>query len=436
MLPITKENLDATVNRLGIIDINTATIRQICSLAAALEDLSGEHFVHLEIGNPGLPPEQIGIAAEKDALDSGVANKYPNINGVKLLKDAGSRFVKAFINLDVNPKGIVPVVGSMQGSFTMMELLKFRDPKRDTMLFIMPGFPAQRCQAKVIGMNIEAFDIYDYRGPKLQDKLEEILKSGRVSGIIYSNPNNPAWTNLTEDELKIIGTMASKYDAVVIEDLAYMGMDFRTYTGCPFEGPYVPTVGRYTDNYVLMVSSSKIFSYAGQRIAFVAISDKLYDRHFQHMCDFFEMPNFGDCYIYGILYVASSGTSHAAQYAMAAMLDAACDRKLDFVNNCKEYGRRAEIMKKMFLDNGFNLTYSEDAGKPLADGFFFTASYDHMTGEELHLELMRYGIASIPLYSTGSVQNGVRVCVSAVSTDEEMAKLKERLEAFSKDHKK
>lgn len=72
------------------------------------------------------------------------------------------------------------------------------------MLFINPGFPAQRNQAKILGLREVAFDIHDYRGKKLEAKLEELLSRGDITGILYSNPNNPAWTNLTEEELEII----------------------------------------------------------------------------------------------------------------------------------------------------------------------------------------------------------------------------------------
>lgn len=434
MLPIDKTTLLSAIERLGITDVKTATIRQICALAASLEELSNEQFIHLEIGNPGLNPEQIGIDAEHAALDNGVANQYPNISGIKPLKKAGSRFVKAFLDLDISPEGIVPTVGSMQGSFTMMLMLKLRVPGKETMLFINPGFPAQRNQAKLLGMDTEAFDIFDYRGEKLRDKLESILKTGKITAMIYSNPNNPAWTNLTEEELEIIGSLATKYDTIVLEDLAYMGMDFRCYTGKPFEEPFIPSVGKYTDNYILLLSSSKIFSYAGQRIAIVCISDKVYKRQYPFVEKFFEMPNFGDAYVYGVLYTASSGTSHSAQYAMSAMLDAACDDKLDFVSNCKEYGRRAAIVKKAFLDNGFHLVYKDDAGRDIADGFFFTVGYKDMGNEELQLELMRHGISSISLPCTGSEQDGVRICVSALTREKDFESLSERLKAFRDEH--
>ncbi len=430
MYPVDNEVLDGILRRLEIPEISSATIRQICAVAAELEKEAGEKCVHLEIGNPGLPAEEIGIESECKALRSGVANRYPDISGIPELKKAGKRFLKAFLNIDVEEKGIVPTVGSMQGSFTLMLLLKQRLAEKDTLLLINPGFPAQRHQAKLLGMRTQAFDIYNYRGKALEKKLEEELSSGRVTAMIYSNPNNPAWTNLTEEELEIIGRMATKYDVIVMEDLAYLGMDFRSDFSHAFEPPYIPTVARYTDNYILLVSASKIFSYAGQRIAMVCMSDSVYNRHYPFFKEFYEIPAFGEAYIFGVLYCASSGATHSAQYAFAAMLDAACDGRLDFVGHTSEYGRRAGIVKKHFADNGFHLVYSIDGDQPISDGFFFTAGYGDMKGSDLQRELLRYGISSISLPSTGSEQEGVRVTISMVASEEDMEKLRERLQAF------
>ena len=434
MFPITKDRLEASISNLAIADVTTATIRQICSLAAGLEEEAQEKFVHLEIGNPGLPAINIGVEAECAALQSGIANQYPNIGGIPALKDNGSKFLKAFLDIDVPGRCIVPTVGSMQGSFTVLMLMAQRDPKKDSIVFINPGFPATHNQAKILGLKDESFDIYEYRGKKLEDKLESILSKGNVTALIYSNPNNPAWTNLTEEELEIIGRMATKHDVIVLEDLAYLGMDFRQEMGKPYEAPYVPTVAKYTDNYILFVSASKIFSYAGQRIAMLCMSPAVYDRKYEFFEKFYEMPALGDAYIFGILYPASSGTAHSAQYAMAAMMGAAIEGKLNFIEECREYARRGEITRKMFLDNGFHIINDIDGDKPISDGFFFTAGYKDLTGGELQKELMRYGISSISLHCTGSDQEGIRVCVSMLNNDETFAALNDRLKAFNADH--
>lgn len=434
MFPITKQEMEKATNRLSIMDLSSATIRQICSLAAELEKEASEKMVHLEIGNPGLEAEPTGVEAEIAALKAGVANKYPNIAGIPELKRAAHDFVKAFMNVDLPEKGIVPTVGSMQGSFTLMLLLGQRLKGKDTMLFINPGFPAQRHQAKVLGLKEASFDIYSYRGKKLEEKLESMLKEGNITGILYNNPNNPAWTNLTEEELEIIGRLATKYDAIVLEDLAYFGMDFRTDISVPYQPPYVPTIARYTDNYILMLSGSKIFSYAGQRIAVVGISEKVYDRTYEYLQDFYEIPAFGDAYIYGVLYCASSGTSHSAQHALAAMFEAAAKGELDFVSHCREYARKAERAKEIFLRNGFHIVYELDGDRPISDGFFFTAGYKGLGADELHQELLRYGVASISLCSAGSTRAGVRVCVSMIPDDETFLRLDRFLKSFDEDH--
>ena len=99
MFPISKQTLEDTIRRLGIVKMTSATIRQICALAAALEEEAGERFVHLEIGNPGLPAVMTGVNAEIEALKGGIANKYPDIAGIPRLKKAGSEFVKAFLDI-------------------------------------------------------------------------------------------------------------------------------------------------------------------------------------------------------------------------------------------------------------------------------------------------------------------------------------------------
>ena len=302
MYPVDKKSFDDAVKRCGIIGLESATIRQISALATELEKISGEPSVHLEMGNPGLPAAQVGVEAECRALKAGVAGAYPNVAGIPELKRAGERFLKAFLDIDHPGRCIIPTVGSMQGCFTLLLLLGQREPGRDTILYLNPGFPAQRHQAKVLGLNTRAFDIYDCRGEALESRLRESMADGRVTALIYSNPNNPAWTNFTEQEMEIIGRVSAEHDVTVIEDLAYFGMDFRTDFSHPGEPPYPPTVARYPRNYIQMLSASKIFSYAGQRISLVCISPEVFDRTYKFLEEFYDMASFGDAYVFGVLY--------------------------------------------------------------------------------------------------------------------------------------
>ena len=152
----------------------------------------------------------------------------------------------------------IPTVGSMEGSYAAFLVTGACKKEKDTSLFIDPGFPVQKQQMMVMNQKFLSFDIYDFRGEKLREKLESFLSKGNICNIIYSNPNNPSWVCLTEEELKIIGELADKYDTAVIEDLAYFAMDFRQDLSKPGIPPYQPTVARYTDNWIMMISSSKV----------------------------------------------------------------------------------------------------------------------------------------------------------------------------------
>ena len=427
--PIKKEIVDRLIAELGITDFAKATIREVKQVAAKAEKESGVEFIKMEMGIPGLPAAQVGVDAQVKALQAGIAHSYPDIQGYPVLKKEASRFVKAFIGLDVAAEDCVPVTGSMQGTFASFLTCSQAQKGKDTVLFIDPGFPVQKMQLQVMGVKYETFDVYDYRGEKLGAKLESYLKNGNICAIVYSNPNNPAWICLNEQELETIGKLATQYDCVVMEDLAYFAMDFRQNLSVPFQPPYQPSVGRYTDNYMLLISGSKAFSYAGERIGVVCISNQLFHRHFELLTQRYQGLPFGLVFSTRMLYALSSGTSHSAQYAMAAMLKAATDGEYDFRKEVSIYGVRAHKLKEIFLRHGFHVVYDKDLDQPVADGFYFTIGYKNMTSGQLAKELMYYGVSAICLITTGSHQEGLRVCTSFIE-DHQYAQLEERMQLF------
>ncbi len=428
--PINKEIVDKKIKENNINDVGKASIRVIKKLVDEIENESGEKFVRMEMGVPGLPPAQIGVEAEIEALKNGVAAIYPDIHGIPSLKNEISRFVKMFLDVDVSPIGCIPTVGSMQGGFAAFLLLNNLHEGKDTTLFLDPGFPVHKQQHKVLDLKYESFDVYNYRGQKLQDKLETYLSKGNISCMLYSNPNNPSWICFTDEELQIIAKLADKYNVIIMEDLAYFAMDFRKDYSQPGVAPFQPTVAKYTDKWLLFISSSKAFSYAGQRIGMMVISDSLFNLKSEKLIKRFNSDIFGNAMIFGMVYPLSSGTAHSAQYALAAILKAANDGKFNFRNDVMEYGEKAHIMKKLFTENGFKIVYDKDLENPIADGFYFTYSYPGYTGEELLKEMLYYGVSAISLAITGSEKTeGMRACVSLVNRNQFPA-LEERLKRF------
>lgn len=418
-------------------ELGQATIRQMVGVVKEIESRTGCKYVHMELGNPGLPAEKIGVEAQCRALQDGVANQYPIIVGIDPLRHWASEFFKAFFNLHIPEDCIVPCVGSMQGCFALDTLIHQLRLDRDTILFIDPCFPVQKQQCRVIGIHVDTLEIGNYRGEKFRDALEEKLRSGHISAILFSNPNNPSWMCLSEEELRIMGQLADRYDTIVIEDSAYLNMDFRDPNrGVPYQAPYQPSVGRYTRNCVHLVSCSKIFSYAGERAAVIAVHPELAKRHFPALTERYHNDGqFMRTLIYQTLYALSSGTPHSVQYAIAALFEAACKGEINFTENTREYARRAGKIKEIMLRNGFHVVYDKDAdGQEVGDGFFFTFGYKDWTGEQLLNKIIYYGVSAITLSSTGALREGMRGCASAI-TEDQFDVLEERLRQFNEDYK-
>ena len=185
---------------------------------------------------------------------------------------------------------------------------------------------------------------------------------------------------------------------------------------------------------MLLISSSKSFTLAGQRIGMLAIADRLFNSTGDNLAPFFGTDRFGYALIFGGMYALSSGVSHSGQCGLHALLAAVNDGRYNFVEAVQAYGRRAAAMRKLFVDNGFHLVYDRDEDQPLADGFYFTVGYPGFSGVDLVEELLYYGISAISLVTTGSDREGVRACVS-LTGEERFGELEERLKAFQADHK-
>lgn len=432
--PIDFSIVEQAIKDSGLPNVGKATIREIVRLINVIEEKTGEKYVRMEMGIPGMLTPKIGMDAEIEAIKRGVNSKYPMLEGVTELKHEISRFVKLFLNQDVEVNACIPTVGSLQGSMASFIAIDNMWEDRDTVLFIDPGFPLHKQQLDILGKKVESFDVYDYRGDKLQEKLESFLSQGHIHSILYSNPNNPSWICFTEKELKIIGDLANKYDVIILEDLAYFGMDFRKDYSIPGEAPYQPTVANYTDNYILLISGSKAFSYPGPRLGMIVISNKLQHLKRAPLKRFFSTDCLGYSILYGCIYALSAGASHAAQYGLLAILKALNDGDYNYREDVIEYGKKAEIVKKMFTDNGFEIVYDSDDGTPIADGFYFTVSYPGFSGEQLIEKLLYYGVSAITLDITRSLRlEGLRACVSLIQRDQFPA-LESRLRKFHEDY--
>ena len=113
-----KELVAEATKKMEVANLQEATIGEVLLVASYLEGKTGIKFIRMDQGSPGLPANKIGVEAEKRALDAGVGSTYPAAAGVAELKEAASKFVKAFLNLDITPRACIPGTGSVASSFS------------------------------------------------------------------------------------------------------------------------------------------------------------------------------------------------------------------------------------------------------------------------------------------------------------------------------
>jgi aspartate/methionine/tyrosine aminotransferase len=277
-VPLARETLERIV-RSQRLDLRRASIREMNKLVNAVERETGIEFIRMEFGIPGLPVHAAAIEAEVEALQRrGVAHVYAPFDGLPELKQEAARFARLFLDVELPSSCCIPTLGAMEGCFASLALAGRLDPARRTVLCLDPGFPVNKLQLRFLGLERAAIDFYDHRGSKLVEAVERRVERGDVAAVLWSSPNNPTWIVLDETELEGIGRICDRHDVLAVEDLAYFGMDLRRDYLTPGQPPFQPTILRHTANGVCLFSSSKIFSYAGQRIALAFLAPALMQR--------------------------------------------------------------------------------------------------------------------------------------------------------------
>ncbi len=416
-------------------DVRRASIREMSRLVSAIEAETGLPFVRMEFGIPGLKTSPIAVEAEIAVLRRGLGSVYAPYDGVPELKDEAARFVRLFLDLDVPASCCVPTVGGMEGCFLALALANRMHADRHTVLLLQPGFPVNRHQARFLGVRTKSIDFYDHRGAKLVGAVDAALSVGDMCAVIWSSPNNPSWIALTEDELAGLGRVCDAHDVLAVEDLAYFGMDVRHDYLTAGQPPFQPTVLRHAKNTICILSCSKVFSYAGQRIAIAILHPDLAERRVPDLVERLGTPIVRHAFVHGIHYPLVASVPQSSQHGLLALLRAVNTGDRTLFEPAHEYARRAQAMKTIFLSGGFRLVYDNDLGAPLADGFYFTLAYPGFDdGADLLAELLPYGISAITLETAGSCRReGLRACVSQVGPDL-MPALEERVRAFHVDH--
>ena len=78
-IPFEKNLIEGILDKNKIKSVGAASIREVKKIIDDVEGATGEKFIRMEMGIPGLPATKIGLDAQIEALQNGVASIYPDI---------------------------------------------------------------------------------------------------------------------------------------------------------------------------------------------------------------------------------------------------------------------------------------------------------------------------------------------------------------------
>ena len=128
------ENILKNVIKDHAVDLNDIGIRELKRMVDDLADQLKIDFLHFEFGVPGIPADRLGPDEEIRVLteDKKLPSTYPPFDGIPRLKEATACFIKAFLNIEVEPENCIPTVGAMHGCFIAQAIAGRRFKKTDT----------------------------------------------------------------------------------------------------------------------------------------------------------------------------------------------------------------------------------------------------------------------------------------------------------------
>ena len=416
-----RDVIDETLERAGI-DFQELDIQELWKQIGCLQETLGVEYVRMDFGVPGLLPPYVAIRAHLQAISTVVAPMtYPPSEGTIELKQAASAFLKSFLELDIKAEHCLPTCGATQAAFIAQAIAGRRYSTKTKVLHLEPGYPPIKEQTRFLGLESCGIDVFGCRGARLIDRLRTTCETGDVAAIAWSSPNNPTANTLSEKELQGIGELCDQYDIIAIEDAAYLCMSRRS------SPPRAASVAHFTDRFFLLLTASKMFSYAGERVGLLVTSSALAGRSYEPLRRFFGCTNVGQA-IRRSIFNLTAGAPHSAQLAVAAALNAASSGEYQLVEALSEYGRRALELRQILVQNGFRLLYTDVEDD---HGFYLTFTYPGLSSTRLLRELLYHGITALPLSLFGSSHpDGLRACVGLLSP-KDMARLKQRIRSFA-----
>ena len=197
-------------------------------------------------------------------------HQYPITMGAPNFRQALAKKCGHFMGLNLDPDtNMVITIGSTEA---MVDTIFALTNPGDKIIMFSPYFENYRAQAIMADCEPIFVPLVPPTFHFDPNVLEDAFKQG-AKAILICNPSNPSVKVFTEEELKLIGDMAIRYDTYVIMDEVYEHIVY-----APHKHVYMSTLPGMWERTVSCSSLSKTYSITGWRLGYAIAPQHLMDR--------------------------------------------------------------------------------------------------------------------------------------------------------------
>ena len=197
-------------------------------------------------------------------------HQYPITMGAPNFRQALAKKCGHFMGLNLDPEtNMVITIGSTEA---MVDTIFALTNPGDKIIMFSPYFENYRAQAIMADCEPVFIPLVPPTFHFDPNVLEDAFKQG-AKAILICNPSNPSGKVFTEEELKLIGDMAIRYDTYVIMDEVYEHIVY-----APHKHTYMCTLPGMWERTVSCSSLSKTYSITGWRLGYAIAPQHLMDR--------------------------------------------------------------------------------------------------------------------------------------------------------------
>ena len=253
--------------------LSRSCIRELAEYGARRKaEIGAENVYDFSLGNPSVPSPEIVNASIAELIKDNSVNihGYTTAAGIlslreKLAADLNSRF-----GLELTPDLFYVTCGAAASLTVTLKAILFPG---DEVITVAPFFPEYRVFVEAVGGVLKVVPA----APDFQIDLNafEKLLSDKTKAVIINSPNNPSGAVFSEDCIKGLAAIMKRHEEKTGETL-YLISD-EPYREIVYGEITVPCTMNYYDDAIICYSFSKSLSVPGERIGYIAVSNKLND---------------------------------------------------------------------------------------------------------------------------------------------------------------